>query len=301
MRPAQHILIIGFGDIGERVARMLGSHCRIYALVRTPERTRRARELGVVPVQGDLANRNSLVRLAGLAGKVFHFAPPPAEGAHDIHTRNLLSVLRRTAGPSMRAGMLSQQSSRRIVYIGTTGVYGDCAGARIDERQTLRPGTARAQRRMDAECALRQWCRDTGGAVSILRAPGIYAEERLPLGRLRAGTPALTPADDVFTNHIHADDLARAAIVAMYRAAPGRAYNVVDDSAMLMGEYFDLVADRFAMARPVRISRAEAAARLPPMLFSFMSESRRISNGRIKRELRYALHFPTVEDFLRQT
>jgi len=281
MRPAQHILIIGFGDIGERVARLLGRRFRIYALVRTSEREQRARELGVVPVHGDLADRQSLAKLAGLAGTVFHFAPPPAEGNRDFHTRNLLTAL-------------------QIVYISTTGVYGDCAGVWIDETRAVRPGTARAQRRVDAENKLRKWSRDTGGAVSILRAPGIYARDRLPVERLRKGTPALVPADDVFTNHIHAEDLARAAIVAMRRAKPGRTYNVVDDTALTMGEYFDLVADVFSLPRPARISRAEAAARLSPMLLSFMSESRRIGNDRVKREWRFAFRYPTVENFLRE-
>lgn len=291
------VLIVGFGDIGERVARLLGPRYHISALVRTPARARRAHELAVQPVRGDLANPRSLEKLAGTADIVFHFAPPPANGATDVHTQNLLAALHRQSG---RSGMLSQRPLRRIVYISTTGVYGDCAGARIDESRALRPATMRAKRRVDAETRLCRWGRRHGAAVSILRAPGIYSETRLPAERLRKGTPALVAEEDVFTNHIHAEDLARAAIAAMRYARPGRVYNVVDDSALAMGEYFDLVADAYALPRPARVTRKQAASMLSPMLLSFMSESRRIGNARVKRDLRLKLKFPTVADCLRE-
>ncbi len=196
--------------------------------------------------------------------------------------------------------MLSQHLPRRLVYISTTGVYGDCGGEWIDESRPCMPATDRARRRVDAERVLAAWGRRRGVTVSILRAPGIYAENRLPIDRLRKGTAALAIEDDVFTNHVHAADLAQVAIAAMRKGRPGRIYNVVDDSALLMGEFFDRVADAYGLARPPRISRAEAAARLSPVLMSFMSESRRIRNLRIKRELYVSLRYPTVEDFLRK-
>ena len=136
--------------------------------------------------------------------------------------------------------------------------------------------------------------------ISILRAPGIYAEDRLPVERLRKGTAALAGEDDVFTNHIHAADLARAALAAMRKGKPGRVYNVVDDSALPMADYFDRVADAFGLARPPRLSRADAVAELSPTLMSFMSESRRIRNQRLKRELRFSLCYPRVDEFLRE-
>jgi hypothetical protein len=81
----------------------------------------------------------------------------------------------------------------------------------------------------------------------------------------------------------------------LHRGRPQRVVNVVDDSQLRMGEYFDLVADRFALPRPERISRAEAATRLSPLQMSFLSESRRLVNERMKQELRLVLHHPTVE------
>ena len=130
--------------------------------------------------------------------------------------------------------------------------------------------------------------------VTILRVPGIYAHDRLPLARLREGTPALTADDDVHTNHIHAEDLARACLAALARGRANRVVHTVDDSGMKMGDYFDAVADRFGLTRPPRLSRAEIARRVTPAMLSFMSESRRLANRRLKAELRLRLRWPTV-------
>ena len=301
MRTLRKILIVGFGDLGERVARALRRHTscryRISALVRSADAARRAKVLGVHPVRGDLSKPQLLTQLAGIADVVFHFAPPPSSGNYDTHTRHLLVALLR---PIMRAGMLTRRPPRKFIYISTTGVYGDCGGTWIDETQPVRPATDRARRRVDAERYVRAWGIKQPLDVTILRAPGIYAAERLPLERLRKGKPALIAQDDVFTNHIHADDLAGAAIAAIRSTKSFRIYNVVDDSAMTMGEYFDRVADTFELPRPPRISRSEAATRLSPALLSFMGESRRIRNARIKRELDFHLTHPTVDAFLQE-
>jgi nucleoside-diphosphate-sugar epimerase len=177
---------------------------------------------------------------------------------------------------------------QRAVYVSTTGVYGDRGGAWIDERAPVAPLNDRAVRRVDAENVMRAL------GARVLRVPGIYAHDRLPLDRLRAGTPALADADDVHTNHIHADDLARIALAALWRGAPGRVYNAVDDSQLKMGAYFDLVADAFGIARPPRLPRAQLKVAVSPMMYSFMAESRRLGNARMKKELRVRLRWPTV-------
>ena len=181
------------------------------------------------------------------------------------------------------------------MYISTSGVYGDCAGERIDETRAVRPATARAHRRVDAERQLRAFGR-RGVVVSILRAPGIYAADRLPLERVRQGTAALRDADDVYTNHVHAEDLAMITCAALRYGRSNRSYNATDDSEITMGTYFDLVADRFGLPRVPRLSRVEAQRQLSPLQLSFMSESRRLDNQRIKKELRARLRFPRVED-----
>jgi nucleoside-diphosphate-sugar epimerase len=185
---------------------------------------------------------------------------------------------------------------QHLVYISTTGVYGDCAGALIDETRALHPQTGRARRRVDAERHLREWGRRSGVRISVLRAPGIYSESRLPLKRLAEGVPALLADEDGYSNHVHAQDLARMAVAALRFGHAGRMYNASDDSVLKMGEYFDLVADHCGLPRPPRLSRAEANTRIAPNMLSFMNESRRLSNRRLKTELRFKLRYPTVRD-----
>jgi nucleoside-diphosphate-sugar epimerase len=273
---------------------MLGGRARVLALTSSPQRKPRLRELGITPLDGNLDEPATLGRLAALGTRVIHLAPPESDlGSdwwRDPRTLALTRVLRRRIAPSS------------FVYASTSGVYGDCGGARIDETRAVNPRTPRAQRRVDAERIVRHFGRAAHVRVSILRIPGIYARDReggTPRERLLRGTPVLQAQDDVYTNHIHADDLARAVLAAMWRGKPQRVYNASDDTELKMGDYFDLAADLYGLPRPRRLPRSTAEAELPLMLLSFMSESRRLVNTRIKRELRVALRYPTVEAGLR--
>jgi len=283
------LLIVGCGDIGMRVVRLLRGRWRILALTSNAARRGELRAAGAVPLLGDLDASPTLARLAGLTDAVLKQTPPPSTGTTDTRTARLLHAL-------ARKGRV-----RRIVYASTSGVYGDCAGARFDETRGVAPGTERAQRRVDAEARVRHHGRAFGARVSILRIPGIYAADRPggnPRERLMRGTPVLAADDDVYTNHIHADDLALACIAALARGAAQRFYHESDTTEMKMGEYFDLAADLAGLPRPPRIARAVAAAQLSAMQLSFMNESRRLDNGRLKRELRVQLRYPTVADGL---
>ena len=264
-----------------RVLPELSRRWRVFALVR--QRDAGLAALGVTQIVGDLDRRETLGRLAGLAHAVIHSAPPAEGCVGDPRTQRLLAVLRQGSLP------------RRLVYISTSGVYGDCMGARVPETRPLRPATARARRRLVAEGLLRRFGAASSCRVSILRAPGIYAADRLPLERLRQGSPVLRAEEDVVTNHIHAEDLGRACIAALGRGRANRSYNVTDDSCLPMGDWYDRLADALGMARPPRVTRAEAGRRLPPAVLSFMGESRRLDNGRLKRELGLRLRFPTVD------
>ena len=281
------ILLIGCGDVALRTARLLHPKVRLYGLTRRVEDIVKLRAHGIVPVIGDLDRLASLDRLRAAPYAVLHFAPPPSEGRDDSRTRKLIAALTR-----------ARSIPRRFVYISTSGVYGDCAGARVAETRPRRAGTPRSRRRVAAEDRLRDWAKRYGVALSILRVPGIYTETRLPLERIRQGTPALLAEDDVYTNHIHADDLARATIAALFRAKPNRAYNVTDDSEMKMGGWFDTVADAFHLPRPPRVTWEEAERRIAPLLLSFMSESRRLVNTRMKHELRVRLRYATPQQLL---
>ncbi len=281
----RRLLIIGCGDIALRALPQLRERYRLYGLTRNHARAALLRERGVVPIVGDLDDPASLAGLAGIAHDVLHSAPPPPRGVRDTRTAHLIATLG-------KAKSLPQQ----MVYISTSGVYGDCAGAVIDETRSLHPQTARAHRRVDAEQQLREWGKRNRVRVSILRAPGIYSPTRLPRARLEAGLPALHDEEDGYSNHVHADDLARMAIAALRYGHAGRLYNASDDSALKMGAYFDLVADHCGLPRPPRVSRAEAGERIPATMLSFMNESRQLSNRRLKTELRFKLRYPTVRD-----
>nr|WP_242463423.1 SDR family oxidoreductase [Rhodocyclus tenuis] len=279
------MLIVGCGDVARRALPALLARYRVFALLRDPAKAAVWRAAGAIPILADLDDADSLARIGGIADLVLHTAPPGEHGCIDLRTRRLLAALAK-----------GQSLPQRLVYISTSGVYGDCMGERVDETRRARPATARGQRRLDAERQLRAFGRRYDVVVSILRAPGIYAADRLPLERLRAALPVLNAEDDVFTNHIHADDLATIAVAALRLGLPNRVYNASDDSAMKMAGYFDLVADRFGLPHPPRVARADAARHLSPAQLSFMSESRRLSNCRIKNELRVRLRYPSVGD-----
>ena len=286
------LLIVGCGDVGLRVLRQLGGRMQVLALTSSPSRVPALRAAGAVPLAGDLDVPSSLRRLAGLATRVLHLAPPPAgeaAGSRDGRTLALTHALRRRSPP------------RAWVYGSTTGVYGDCGGARIDETRRLLPGTLRAQRRVDAERIVRHLGRSAGVRATILRIPGIYAPDReggTPRERLVQAVPVLRAEDDVYTNHIHADDLARACIAALFRGRPQRVVHANDDTDLKMGDYMDLAADLYGLPRPPRIDRDEAQRRMPPQRLSFMNESRRLDNTRLKRELKLRLHYPSVREGL---
>ena len=283
------LLIVGCGDVGMRVAKLLRGRWRLIALTSSAARMAELRAAGVQPLIGNLDAPATLARLAGLADAVLHLAPPPAQGATDPRTAHLLQAL-------ARKGRV-----QRIVYGSTSGVYGDCGGARFDETRALNPATDRARRRVDAEQRLRWYGRAFGARVTLLRIPGIYAGDRVgghPRERLARGAPVLLAEHDVYTNHIHADDLARACAAALHRGPPQRAVHVADDTEMKMGDYFDLAADLCAMPRPRRIGIEQARAELSPMQLSFMGESRRLINTRLKRELRVRLRYPTAQQGL---
>ncbi len=331
------VLLVGAGDIGERVIRLLAPHTLVFAVARDPARIAALEALGATVLLADLDDRSSLQHLAGVADTVIHLAPPPGTGTIDTRTQNLLAVMTPVSRPMVAqgGGVAGQcldacdgndahQARRdvtvqRLVYVSTTGVYGDCGGRWVDESSPLHPGTPRAVRRVDAERQLFTWGLAHQVSVVVLRAPGIYATDRLPLARLREGTPVLRAAEDVFTNHIHAEDLASALVRALTTMTGERtaattggmsgaiadatpstpmsaAYNVCDDSEIRMGDYFDLVADAFGLPRPPRVSRAQAAQRIAAPLLSFMDESRRVSNDRMKAELGIVLRYPTVRE-----
>ena len=289
----ERVLIVGCGDVGQRAAKQLVGRTKVMALTSSPDKLADFRVQGITPILGNLDLPETLQRLSGWATRVLHLAPPPSdrvgEWSTDPRTLNLARALKKRMLP------------RSLVYGSTSGVYGDCQGQWVSESQPVTPHTPRAMRRVDAEKVVRYLGR-SGVRASILRIPGIYAPDRVngtPRERLLKGTPVLVEQDDVYTNHIHSDDLARACVAALWRGKSQRVFHVSDDTHLKMGDYFDAAADLMGLKRPPRVPRSQAQESLPLMLLSFMSESRRLRNVRLKKELRVTLKYPSIQEGLK--
>jgi nucleoside-diphosphate-sugar epimerase len=281
---------------------LINERTRLFGTTRSLSKFEALRSNRITPLHLDLLDVKRCRQLVAIANRIVVLAPPPNVGNADPHTINLIRALnfnraKRNVTPTTRPRPLPQ-----ICYVSTTGVYGDHNGAWINELTPTTPQSDRGKRRLAAEHVLRQAVGQLQIRLDILRAPGIYAENRLPLERLKIGTPALKADEDVYTNHIHALDLARICLKAVFyksKAKSGsRIYNACDQSVLKMGDYFDLVATRFNLATPPRVSRTELKSAISPALLSFMSESRRINGHRMERELKLKLRYPTVTDFL---
>jgi nucleoside-diphosphate-sugar epimerase len=275
------VLIIGCGDIGRRVAALLAP-APVTGVVQSAASAARLRAQGVAVLQLDLDAPLSPADLPAQGREVYYFAPPPPRGDTDTRVSGVCAMWRGESVPL------------RVVYISTSAVYGDCAGAWIDETAALRPGTARGRRRLDAERRWLQWSSETGVPVVILRVPGIYAPDRLPVERLRAGLPVLAETESPYTNRIHADDLAQACVAAMRRGEPGSAYNASDGHPTTMTDYFNQVADRLGLARPPVVDRAGAEQALSASMLSFLGESKRLDNRRLCEQLGVTLRYPDL-------
>lgn len=280
-------VIVGCGYVGTRIARhYLEQGIVPIALTRSAEGVARLAQAGIEALRLDLAS-DPLGDVPWADAQVFHCAPPPGEGETDPCTRRLIAAFSEHGHP------------RRLVYLGTTGVYGDCGGNWIDETHAERPVAARSLRRWDAEQALRAWSENAGADLVILRVAGIYGPERLPLARIRAGAPMVRVEEAPFTNRIHVEDLVQVCLAAMERGVAGAVYNVSDGHPSTMTEYFLDVAAAAGLPAPPLLSLEQASSRLSEGMLSYLSESRRLRNDRMLNQLSVTLRYPSLSDGLR--
>lgn len=278
-----NIFIIGCGDIGSLVAgKWLESGTNVTALVRSEATAARLQGRGINIVHGDLDQPQSLNALPAAGSLLYYFAPPSPRHEGDPRMQNLLSVLKPDNLP------------RRIVYISTSGVYGDTKGAWVTEETPPNPQTPRAKRRLAAETMLRRFGRENEVEVIILRVGGIYGPGRLPLERLQKGLPVLNEIECGYTNRIHAEDLARICIAAATKGRADNIYNVSDGHPGNMTQYFNAVADAVGLPRPPAVTMAEARHTLSPAMLSYLTESRRMDNRKLLREFGITLEFPDL-------
>lgn len=279
----ERLMIVGCGDIGGRVAEAaLEEGAAVAVLTRSREKAARFREQGIEALVGNLDQPDTLVGLPTRGRVVFYFAPPPGGGITDPRVRAFCAAVRPGDEPA------------KVVYLSTSGVYGDCGDRPVTEETPANPQTSRAKRRYDAESVFRAWGEERGVAVVILRVTGIYGPGRLPLQQLTSGQPVLLESEARLTNRIHADDLARVCLAAAARGEAGEIFNVSDGHPGTMTEYFNAVADALGMPRPRQVTLAEARQVMAPLMYSYVTESRRLDNGKMLARLGVELRYPTL-------
>ena len=278
------ITIIGCGDIGCRVGEiLLEQGSQVLALARSEERAVQLQEMGFATLIGDLDYQEDTPEIPVHERQVYYLAAPQGGGKSDYRMLNFCRKLSIDNIPS------------KVVYISTSGVYGDCGGEIVTEQTPINPQTARAQRRVSAESQLQEQSRMLGFELVILRVTGIYGPGRLPVARVMQGHPVLKQGEGAYTNRIHSLDLVQICLAAMERGADGDIYNVCDGQESTMTEYFTAVADMHDLPRPKQISMAEAEKEMNPLMLSYLKESRRMSNQKLKEKLRVELLYPTLE------
>ncbi len=284
----QRVIIVGCGEIGLRVAALWQARgSTVIATARSTEKTARLHEFGIEVVDMDLDKPQTPVKLACSHSLLYYFAPPAPTGYTDLRMRAFLETLAEGPYPE------------KIVYISTTGVYGDSHGAWVNEETPVNPQSARSRRRLDAETTLRVWGRQHQVPVVILRVPGIYGQGRLPVEAIRSRRPVVNEIECGFSNRIHADDLARVCVAAVDRGSADTIYNASDGNPRSMTGYFNCVADALGLPRPPVVTRAEAMRILSPEMLSYLGESRRIDNRRMREEFGVELLYPNLETGLR--
>ncbi len=272
----QQILIIGCGDIGQRIAlRHLAAGDAVVGVVRGEYIASTLTALGITPLLAELDHEWSVP----MADTIYWCAPPPAYGDDEPRLARVLRVL--------------SAPKNGLLYISTTGVYGDCNGRWIDEAEPLKPQTERGARRLAAELQLRAWSARTGAKTVTLRVPGIYGPRRLPSARLQSGSPILSAAESPYTNRIHSDDLADAAVLALQQGAAGAAYNISDGQPTTMTDYFLQCAAALGLPAPPQVSLEQARAEFSMSLLSYLEESRRINPKRLQA-LGFVLRYPSL-------
>jgi nucleoside-diphosphate-sugar epimerase len=281
------VFIVGCGDIGLRVAALeLAAGSQVFALSRSEASVRALSHHGIKPVMGNLDKPDTLLGLPADARVLYYFAPPPSKGEDDPRLAALVSALGNHDLP------------RRVVYISTSGVYGDCGGEWVDEDWPVNPRSDRGWRRAAAEKRLTGWCGSCEVERVILRVPGIYGPGRLPVERIRRGVPVVREDESPWSNRIHADDLAQACYLSAYRGRVGGVYNVSDGNPTTMTDYFCRVADFLKLPRPQAITMEEARTNLGPGILSFLEESKRLDNRRMLNELGVGLRYPDLSSGL---
>jgi nucleoside-diphosphate-sugar epimerase len=278
------VSIVGCGYTGRRLAvRLLASGARVRGFATQAESLRQIASAGAEALP---LNLDAAIAPLEFGGEILYYSVPPAAQPGDPRLDRFLN------GVSV--------APKRLVYLSTTGVYGDRAGGRVDEDTPPAPMTERAARRMAAETQVRKWADSHGISWCILRVAGIYGPGRLPLDRLRRAVAAIVPHEATPGNRIHVADLVTVCVAAgLAENADRRIYNVTDGNDESSTEFLQRLANITHLPSPPLVSRAEALRELPASARSFLAESRRIDNSRLLTELGVTLAYRDLDAGIR--
>lgn len=279
-----HLVLIGYGDIAARLATRHPQDA-VLALARRPAQAPVGHVAAWRSVIFDLDQDNA----PDLPDQAvwLYFAPPPTQGTEDSRLRRWLASAERQPRPA------------QLIYASTTAVYGDVAGAWVDEQTAPNPAHDRGRRRLDAERTAQAWCAARGVPLTVLRITGIYAADRLPLDKIRAGQPVVCPEEAPWSNRIHADDLADICSRLIARCAAGApvtgVFNISDNQPLPMSLLYQRTAQHFGLPLPPCRPLAEILASASPMAREFLSESKRVNARAIQQALDWQPRYPSIE------
>jgi len=279
--------IIGCGHIGVRVSQLLRQqNIKISATSHNENSKQHLTSIGIRVFSANLDEVSSLKNLPLQYADIFYFAPPAASGDTDQRISHFLSALEKKAPP------------RRIVYISTTGVYGNQNGEWITEKTPTAPHNARSKRRLSAEIQIRDFCYRRKTQYMILRVAGIYDTKKLPLEKINAGVKVLKTDIAPASNRIHAADLADICIAAMQSTHSNEIFNIADGNPSSISDYFIQTAKIFKLTPPQEINWEQAKKKLSPEMLSYLSESKKIDATYVQKKLGVALQYPDLNSGL---
>jgi len=281
-----NLLIAGCGDVGSKVAKIaVQQGMAVTAFARSGDRA--AALQGITLLTGSLDDQDHPPLLPTKGVEVIYLIPPPGGGIRDSRVSTFLQNIKEGDEPS------------KIVYLSTTSVYGDCGDRLIDETWPVNPANHTARRRCDAEEQFRAWCAVRHIPLIILRVSGIYGPGRLPLQRIQNREPLLDATISGYTNRIHSEDLAEICLKALERGDDGDIFNVSDNEISKMNDYFNLITDMLGVERLPQVGLDEARRVMSPLMFGYMTESRRIDSSRMFSKLGVKLKYPTLLEGLK--
>ena len=272
-------VVVGTGYTGLRLLKQLPADAALGLSRSVPPATagRTVRELGLDDPPATIAVPSPC--------RLLYTVPPANDAPGDRRLKAFLAAL--------------SSVPERIVYVSTTGVYGDHQGGIVTETTPVAPGNERSARRVAAETLLAEWAEQHGSEVTILRVPGIYGPDRLMIEGIRNRSPLIDEAEASPGNRIHVDDLVAACLAALDPGVPAGIYNVGDGDEQSSTWFALEVARQLGLEAPPIVSRKEAEATFSPMRLSFVRESRRVDTRKMREVLGVTPRYADAADGIR--